>query len=173
MEFENLCVRAARWHAVFVPIFKLRLLQHHNDSIINRKNWTGCKKYTFIQELNQQCIVYIVLILSPQSASLESLRVWIMSGVTTMKRLDQSHLHPLLEHPGNPTRGPCVAGEHSSKELLEQRILVLFGTYIGRSEPLQYCKNKNELNSSIPSFIIISGSDTWHISAKKITRFCL
>jgi hypothetical protein len=41
-----------------------------------------------------------------------------------MERLDQGHLHPLLEHPG------LAGGEYSSKELFEQRKLLL-------SEPLQ------------------------------------
>jgi hypothetical protein len=53
-----------------------------------------------------------------------------------MKRLGQCHLYPLLEHPetniifsvGNQTRAACVTGEHSSKELFEQLMLLLFGT---------------------------------------------
>jgi hypothetical protein len=53
-----------------------------------------------------------------------------------MKRLDQGHLHPLLEHPETNksravkrTRVACVAGVHSSKELFEQLILLLLGTF--------------------------------------------
>jgi hypothetical protein len=52
-----------------------------------------------------------------------------------MKRLDQGHLHPLLEHSETNKSRPeiepgvaCVIGEHSSKELLEQLMLLLFGT---------------------------------------------
>ncbi len=53
-------------------------------------------------------------------------------GVTTMERLDQGH-HPLLEHPRQtfPVRGfeptaSCTAGEHSSKELLDQLMLLQY-----------------------------------------------
>jgi hypothetical protein len=41
-----------------------------------------------------------------------------------MKRLDQGHLHPLLEHPetnmSRPGIKPGPPGEYSSKELFEQ-----------------------------------------------------
>jgi hypothetical protein len=47
-----------------------------------------------------------------------------------MKRLDQGHLHPLLEHllgrQSNP--GRRVTSHHSSKELFEQLLLFPFGT---------------------------------------------
>jgi hypothetical protein len=48
-------------------------------------------------------------------------------GVTIMERLDQDHLHPLLEHPGQTwDSNPCLlhrtAGELSSKELLEHLV---------------------------------------------------
>ncbi len=52
-----------------------------------------------------------------------------------MKRLDQGHPHPLLEHPetnmsrpGIEPRTACVTGEHSSKELFEQLMPLLFVT---------------------------------------------
>ncbi len=43
-------------------LFKLILLQQHSDIIMNRKNWKDVKNIysRFIQELNQQCIVYTV-----------------------------------------------------------------------------------------------------------------
>jgi hypothetical protein len=47
-----------------------------------------------------------------------------------MARLDQGHLHPLLEHtsltcPGRGSNpGSTVGGEHSSKELFKQFMLV-------------------------------------------------
>jgi hypothetical protein len=37
------------------------------------------------------------------------------------ERLDQGHLNPLLQVP-NLTRASAVGGEHSSKELFEQRV---------------------------------------------------
>ncbi len=60
-------------------------------------------------------------------------RVLESIGVTTVERLDQGNLHPRaprVKHvsSGNQTWVACVAGEHSSKELLEQFILLLFGT---------------------------------------------
>jgi hypothetical protein len=40
-----------------------------------------------------------------------------------MERLDQGHLHPTLEvSAGNRTRASTEGGEHSSKELFEQRV---------------------------------------------------
>jgi hypothetical protein len=54
-----------------------------------------------------------------------------------MEELDQSSLHPLLEHletnmclGRNRTRVTCVAGEHSRKELCEQLVYLLLGTNI-------------------------------------------
>ncbi len=60
-------------------------------------------------------------------------------GVTTMKKLDQEHLHPLLQHPKtdkqalteNQTWVACVAGESFSKEQFEHFFCCF-------SEPLQY-----------------------------------
>jgi hypothetical protein len=43
--------------------------------------------------------------------------------VTTVERIDQVHLHPLLEDPrlaGNRTLASMLGGEHSSIELFEQ-----------------------------------------------------
>ncbi len=50
--------------------------------------------------------------------------------IVLWRDFDQGHLHPLLGHPdtGNRTRVTCVAGEHSSKELFEQLLLLIFGT---------------------------------------------
>jgi hypothetical protein len=52
-----------------------------------------------------------------------------------MKRLDQGHLHPLLQHPqtnmsspGIEPRAACVTSEHASKDLFEQLMLQLFGS---------------------------------------------
>ncbi len=52
-----------------------------------------------------------------------------------MKRLDHGHLHPLLEppetnmsRPGIEPRAACFTGVHSSKELFEQPMPLLFGT---------------------------------------------
>ncbi len=53
-----------------------------------------------------------------------------------MEKLDQSHLHPLLEHPSETymfrpwfePRTSFTTGEHSSKELLQQPMLLLFET---------------------------------------------
>jgi hypothetical protein len=59
----------------------------------------------------------------PEYQALASPRVLNHVGVTTMKRLYKGHLHPLLE-----PRAACVTGEHSSKELFEQLMLLLFGT---------------------------------------------
>jgi hypothetical protein len=60
-----------------------------------------------------------------------------MQYIRTMKRLNQGHLHPLLQHPWGIHVSPakwtwvaCVAGEHSSKELFEHLKLLLFRTYI-------------------------------------------
>ncbi len=40
-----------------------------------------------------------------------------------MERLDQGQLHPLQKHPaGAQTRASAVGGDHSSKELFEQKI---------------------------------------------------
>ncbi len=57
------------------------------------------------------------------------------SNTNIMKRLDQGHLHPLLEHhetnmsrPGIEPEPPGATGEHSSKELFKQLLLLLFGT---------------------------------------------
>ncbi len=54
-----------------------------------------------------------------------------------MEELDQSSLHPLLEHLKtniclglNRTRVTCVAGEQSSKELFKQLVYLLLGTTI-------------------------------------------
>jgi hypothetical protein len=53
--------------------------------------------------------------------------------VDSMERLDQGHLHPLLERPEANLSRPGIepaffAGEHSSKELFEQLNLLLFVT---------------------------------------------
>jgi hypothetical protein len=51
-----------------------------------------------------------------------------------MERLDQGHLHPLLDKhvsAGNRTRAACVTGEHSSKDLFEQLASWQFGTSTG------------------------------------------
>jgi hypothetical protein len=47
-----------------------------------------------------------------------------------MERLGQGHLHPLLEHLKWTCPGPGLhgGGEHSSKELIEQLMLLLLGT---------------------------------------------
>jgi hypothetical protein len=53
--------------------------------------------------------------------------------VHIMKRLDQGHLHPKLEVPrlkwldreSNPGLRSVVGGEHSSKELFEDRVNTL------------------------------------------------
>jgi hypothetical protein len=54
-------------------------------------------------------------------------------GVTTMKRLDQGHLHPLLEHPETNMSRPGIepvppVAQTSTLELFEQLLLLLFRT---------------------------------------------
>jgi hypothetical protein len=59
-----------------------------------------------------------------------------------MKRLDQGHLHPLLEHTaGNKTRVTYEPGVHSSKELFEQLIRNLYstGTYLFLDKKKKLC----------------------------------
>jgi hypothetical protein len=75
-----------------------------------------------------------------------------MKSIRTMKRLDQGHLHPLLQHSrdkhvpvGIRIRIACVAGEHSSKELFEYLKLLLFRT----STNLHGCPTAYESNSWI------------------------
>ncbi len=79
----------------------------------------------------------------------------------TMKWLDQGHLHSLLRHPrdkhvsaGNWTWVACVAGEHSSKELWEYFVLLLFRT----STNLHGCPTAYESNSWI-----ITSSESFHV----------
>jgi hypothetical protein len=49
-----------------------------------------------------------------------------------MERLDQGHLHPQLEHPRQTYHGQGAnlrpAVEYSSKELISQMLICLFGT---------------------------------------------
>jgi hypothetical protein len=57
------------------------------------------------------------------------------SNKNIMKRLDQGHLHPLhiasrdkQVSAGNRTGAACATGEHSSKDLFKQLLLLMFGT---------------------------------------------
>ncbi len=46
-----------------------------------------------------------------------------------MERLNEGHLHPLLEEPEtNMPRSGRAAGEYSSKELVSQKLVCIFGT---------------------------------------------
>jgi hypothetical protein len=53
-----------------------------------------------------------------------------------MEIFDQGHLHPLLEHPetniSQPGIEPGLANTLASKELLEQLMLLPFGTFTWR-----------------------------------------
>ncbi len=69
-------------------------------------------------------IAFTRIVTHPEYQALASPRVLHHVGVTTVKRLDQGHLHPLQE-----PRAACVTGEPSSNELFLQLMLQYLSFY--------------------------------------------
>ncbi len=102
--------------------------------------------------------------------SLACTRMYVLTSVATtlcnlihglMKRLDQGHLNPLLEHPktnmSRPGIEPWPPGEHSSKELFEQLMLLLFGT----STASIFFQSSYMTSSPHQNEVVLDRTSTW------------